>query len=162
VCTTGAFLRASLPVAVSGGIVRRMKTRVAIVSLLAAATLGACGDSAEDKAQAQVCDARADISEQVDSLKSLTLTTATTSQIRDSLTAIRDDLSKIKDAQSDLNDDRKSQVQRANQAFGSQVRSVLATLGTTTSLSEAGSQLSEALDQLASTYEDTFAKVDCG
>ena len=140
-----------------------METRLAIALVLALAgvALGACGDSAEDEAQAQVCDARADISKQVDSLKDLTLTTATTSKVRDSLSAIRSDLTKIKNAQSDLSDDRRSEVQQANQAFESQVKSVVSTLGTSTSLSEAGTQLSQALDQLASTYDDTFAKVDC-
>ena len=140
-----------------------MKPSVAIAVLLASFVVSACGgESAEEKAQASVCDARAGISEQVDKLKGMTLATATTSEIRNSLTAIRDDLAKIKNVQADLGDERKSQVREANDAFESQVRSIVTTLGTTTSLSDAKAQLGQALDQLASTYQDTFAKVDCG
>jgi len=105
---------------------------------------------------------RADISKQVDSLKGMTLSTATTSEIRESLTTIGNDLTKIKDAQGELDGQRKSQVQQANQAFESQLKSIRSTLGSTTSLSDAEAQLSQAFQQLASAYEDTFSKIDCG
>jgi phage-related protein len=139
-----------------------VKSSVAIVISLAALALGACGgDSKEDKAKAQVCDARADISKQVESLKVLTPSTATLSQIQGSLKAIGDDLTNIKNAQGDLTDQRKSQVEKANQAFGSQLQSIRSTLGATTSLSDAKAQLTQGLQDLASTYQDTLSKVDC-
>jgi hypothetical protein len=153
----------SLRGSAAAAIVRPVKSCVAIVVVLAVLVLGACGgDSKEDEAKAQVCDARADVSKQVDSLKGMTLSTATTSQIRESLTAIGNDLTKIKDAQADLDDQRKSQVQQANQAFESQLKSIRSTLGSTTSLSDAKAQLSQAFQQLASAYEDTLSKIDCG
>ena len=92
----------------------------------------------------------------------MTLSTATTSEIRESLTTIGNDLTKIKDAQGELDGQRKSQVQQANQAFESQLKSIRSTLGSTTSLSDAEAQLSQAFQQLASAYEDTFSKIDCG
>ena len=115
---------------------------------LAALAVAACGgDSKEDKAKAQVCDARADITKQLDTLKGLTLSTATTSQVQQSLEAIGNDLNKMKDAQGDLDDERKDQVQQANQAFESQVRDILSSLGSATSLSDAKTQLAQAFDR---------------
>ena len=141
-----------------------MRPSIATAVLLAVVAIasGCGGDSAEEKAQASVCDARASISGEVDKLKGMTLATATTSDISAGLTAIRDDLATIDKAQADLNDERKSELRKANQAFESQVRDLASSLGTTTSLSDAKTQLAGALDQLATTYQDTLATFDCG
>ncbi len=162
VCTTTIRVCAGLPGAARGASVGGVKPIAALAVLLALAVSACGGDSAEEKAQASVCDARDGISKQVESLRGLTLTTATTNEIRDSLTAIRGDLSKIKGAQADLSDQRRDQVQDANQAFETEVRSIVSSLGTSTSLSDAQSKLDDALDQLATTYRDTYAKIDCG
>ena len=138
-----------------------MKPIAAIAPVIAALTLAACGDSAEDKAQDQVCDARADIAKQVDTLKNLTITTATTDQVQTSLKAIGDDLTKIKEAQGDLKGDRKSEVQEANQAFESEVTGIVSSLGSSTSLDDAKSKLGTAFDQLATSYQSAFSKIDC-
>ena len=124
--------------------------------------LAACGgQSKQEKATSQVCDARADIAKQVDTLKNLTVSTATTSQIKTSLNAIKDDLGKIKDAQGDLNEQRKHQVTQANEAFVAQINSIGSNLLSTLSLSQGKDQLEASLQQLAGTYKQTFAKVDC-
>jgi valyl-tRNA synthetase len=145
--------------------VRSVRNRLALVLLLPVLALtvavSGCGSSKSDKAKKQVCDASADIQKQVKSLQGLTLSTATTSQVKDSLNAISSDLSKITDAQGDLNDERKKQVQSANQQFTSEVKSVVSNLGTNLSLSNAQAQLTKAFQQLASAYQKTFAQVDC-
>jgi hypothetical protein len=151
-----------LPGASGGGSLGRVKPIAALAVLIALAVSACGGDSAEEKAQASVCSARADISKQIDSLQGLTLTTATTDQIRDGLTAIEGDLKKIRTAQTDLNDERKSEVQEANKAFESGVESIVSSLGSSTSLSDARAQLGAAFDQLATTYRNTFEKIDCG
>src|SRR5687767_9827094 len=87
--------------------------------------LAACGESEEDKAKAEVCDARDDIRTQVRQLQNLTLGTATVDKVRASLEAIGKDLEKIADAQGQLSDSDKERVKKANQAF----RSELNTLG---------------------------------
>jgi Tfp pilus assembly protein PilP len=140
-----------------------MRTQIAslLPVLIAALALGACGESKEDKAKSTVCDARADIGKQVDKLKGLTITTASASAAQESLKAINSDLSKITDAQGDLSDDRRQQVETANKAFTSQLQSIAASLGSSTSLSDAKSQLSSALQQLATAYKTSFARVDC-
>lgn len=136
-------------------------TRIAC-TLAASVALVACGgQSKEQKATSQVCDARANIAKQVDSLKNLTVSTATTGQIKTSLNAIKEDLGKIKDAQGDLNAQRKSQVQQANDAFVAQIKSIGSNLLSTLSLSQAKDQLTTGLQQLAGTYRQTFAKIDC-
>src|ERR1700749_258257 len=98
--------------------------RIAATFAVSVALVACGGQSKEQKATSQVCDARADIAKQVDTLKNLTVSTATTSQIKTSLNAIKDDLGKIKDAQGDLNPQRKSQLQQANEAFATQIKSI--------------------------------------
>ena len=141
-----------------------MRPIVAVLLIAAAALgVGACGDdeSSADKAQNEVCDARADIQKQVDELSQLTLSTATTDGIQQNLQAIKDDLRKIKDAQSDLNADRKREVESATQQFTSEVESVAKSVGSSTSLDQAASQLSSAFDDLAQSFKQTLSPIDC-
>jgi hypothetical protein len=133
----------------------------ALIAVLAALGLGACGESTQDKAKSTVCDARADISKQVDQLKGLTLSTATIDGVQSSLKAINSDLSKIRDAQGDLSGDRRQQVQDASKTFASQLQSIVGSVGKSTSLSEAKAELTSALQQLGDAYKQSFAKVDC-
>jgi hypothetical protein len=132
-----------------------------LLALLAALALGACGESKQDKAKSTVCDARANISEQVDQLKGLTASTVTVDGVQKSLKAITSDLSKIKDAQGDLSGDRRQQVQDATKTFTAQVQSIAGSVVKSTSLSDAKTQLTGALQQLGSAYKQSFAKVDC-
>ena len=141
-----------------------MKSSIAflLLALVAALGLGACGESKQDKAKATVCDARADISKQVDQLKGLTISTVTIDGVQKSLKAISSDLSKIKDAQGDLSADRRKQVQDATKTFTSQLQSIAGSIGKSTSLSDAKAQLTSALQQLSDAYKQSFARVDCG
>ena len=128
-------------------------------AVLAGLTAG--GESAEKKAQNQVCAARADIQKQIDELQGLTLSTASVDGVTANLQAIRNDVGKIRDAQGNLNDERKKQVQAANQEFSQQVSSIVATVGRSLSVSDAETQLRSALTQLANSYKQTLGKVDC-
>jgi uncharacterized protein YjbJ (UPF0337 family) len=130
-------------------------------TLLVALALAGCGDSAEEKAQASVCNARDDIQKQVDDLKALTPATFTTDAVSQSLQAIESDLDDMKNAQSDLSGDRRQQVESANQAFASQVQDVVKDIGTSLSASDAKTQLTQALQQLAAGYEQAFSRIDC-
>jgi hypothetical protein len=134
---------------------------VSMLFLLTAAVVMGCGESDEEKAQTQVCDARSDLKQQVDTLSGLTATTVTTDAVKGALDSIQDDLNQIADAQGDLNDERKQQVESANQEFSSQLKSVAGSLGSSLSLSAAKSQIQDAAKQLASSYQETFAQVDC-
>ena len=138
---------------------RHVTTAVMAAALL---ILAACGQSESDKAKDQVCDARSDLSKQVNELKGLTLTTATVDGIKANVKAIQDDLTKIKDAQGKLNEDRKSQVLDATNKFESQATAILTSLDGSTSLGQAATQLKSAGQQLTASYQQTFAKIDCG
>lgn len=150
----------------SPGSSRRLMRVLALVLLLAcsALALGACGDSDEspqEEAIENVCDARDDIGEQVDRLSSLTLTTATATEVGDSLQAIRADLTTIADQRAELSSERRQEVEQATRAFTDQLSDIAGSLGTDLSLSAARRQLSAALDQLASAYRASLAQVSC-
>ena len=134
--------------------------------LLSALGLGlafaACGQSDEEQAKGDVCDAKDDIQANVKELQSLTLGTATTDKVRSSLSAIKDDLAKIADAQGQLSEDQKQQVQKANDAFKSKVKAVGADLGQSLSIEDAAKQLKSDLAELGTTYKQSFAPIDCG
>jgi uncharacterized coiled-coil DUF342 family protein len=139
-----------------------MKPAALIVSAVVTLALVACGgQSQQEKATSKVCDARDSIAKQVDTLKGLNLSNATKSQVQSSLTTIRDDLEEIAGAQGGLNDERKRQIQQANQKFQSEVTDIASTLGSTTSLEQAKTRLTTAVQQLSSSYQKTFAQVDC-
>jgi predicted nucleic acid-binding Zn-ribbon protein len=129
--------------------------------LLIAATAVGCGESDEEKAQTQVCDARADMQKQVDELAGLTAATATVDGVEQNLNAIEDDLNQIKDARGDLNEERKQEVDSATQEFSSQLESIASGLTSDLSLSGAKAKLQTAGKQLASSYQQTFAQIDC-
>jgi hypothetical protein len=120
-----------------------------------------CGESAADKAQTQVCDARADLKKQVDTLAALTPTTATADGVTGALDAIKNDLKQISDAQGDLNDERKQQVESANQQFSGQLKTVAADLGSNLSASGAKAAVQSAGKELATSYQQTFAPIEC-
>ena len=140
---------------------RRLRPGPLVAFLLVAATAVGCGESDADKAQTQVCDASADINKQVDKLASLTPTTATADAVSGAVDAIQNDLKQISDAQGDLNDERKQEVESANQKFSAQLETVASDLGSNLSVSGAKAQLESAGKELASSYQRTFASIDC-
>lgn len=124
--------------------------------------LAACGESDEEKAKADVCDARDDIQANVKELQNLTLGTATLDKIRSNLSAIEDDVRKIADAQGNLSESDREQVEKANEAFRSKLQSLAGEVGRSLSLEDAAQQLKSAFANLATTYREAFAPVDCG
>jgi hypothetical protein len=140
-----------------------VKVRILVTLALAAAlAVAACGESKADKAKSQVCDARSDISKQVNELKGLTPATVTSDGVKTALTSIQNDLKKITDAQGDLNAERKQQVQDATSQFTSALSSISGQVGQSLSAADAKTQLQTATQQLADAYQTSLAKVDCG
>jgi hypothetical protein len=124
--------------------------------------LAACGESDEDKAKAEVCDARDDIRTQVRELQDLTLGTATADKVRKNLEAIGKDLEKIADTQKDLSDSDRQRVKKANQEFKSKLSSLGDDIGKSVSIEDAAEQLKSDFAELATTYEQALAPLDCG
>ena len=131
------------------------------ILLVALAVLAGCGQSASDKAKSNVCSARDDIGKQVQTLQGLTLSTATTSKISDSLKAIQKDLNTISDNSGKLADQFKSDVKTANEQFTNDVKATTSNLGTNLSAGDAKTQLQDAFKQLASSYQSSFGKLKC-
>ncbi len=138
-----------------------MRRAVTLFALTTALVAAGCGDSAEERAQNDVCDARADIQKQVDDLQALTPATVTADAVTASLDAIKDDLGKIKDAEDELSEQRKSDLKAANEQFSSQVSDAVSNVLSSKSVSEAKAQLQTAVSQLVDSYQQTLATYDC-
>jgi uncharacterized protein YjbJ (UPF0337 family) len=138
---------------------RTAYSTIAVVTI--ALGLGACGQSAEEKAQAKVCDARDDISKQVDELTNMTAATVTMDAVKQNLDAIRNDLKEISEAQSDLSGDRRSEVEAANKKFASSVKETASQALSSMSASDAKTALATSAEQLKASYQDAFAPVNC-
>jgi hypothetical protein len=140
---------------------------------LAAVLLGvlgfsACGESAQDKAKAQVCGARNGIQQQITKLQGLTFSSNTINEAKTGFEAIGKELTKIKDAQSGLAPARKEQVQTATSNFETQLSSiaggVVSSLGSTnleTALKNAEPQLKSSLNKLAADYKQSLGPISC-
>jgi hypothetical protein len=133
----------------------------AVFVVMFALALGACGESDEEKAQNTVCDAKADIGQEVDELKAMTPATATSDDVTQNLDAIKTDLRNIEAAQGDLSSDRRSEAEAANKEFSSSVKGIASELGSSLSASDAKAQVVTALDQLGASYQKAFAPLNC-
>lgn len=140
---------------------RELRFPIALLLAFAALAVAGCGESDQEKAQKQVCSARADISKQVDELKGLTLATASVDGVRQNVDAIQKDLKDIADAQGTLSDDRKAQVKAATDQFRTEVTQIANGVKGSLSLSEAKTQLQTAAQNLASAYAASLGKLDC-
>jgi hypothetical protein len=132
-----------------------------VAAILIALALAACGESQEENAQQTVCDARQDIADEIDALKGITPATFNADTVSESVSAIQSSLSQIKGARADLSDDRRQEVDSANQAFESQVQDAAQQIASGTRSGDAASTISAAARQLAVSYEETFARIDC-
>jgi hypothetical protein len=139
-----------------------MRTACSVLAVvMLALALGGCGESDEEKAQNTVCDARADIGEQVDELKAVTPATVTGDDVKQNLDAIKTDLKNIEAAQGDLSSDRRSEAEAATKAFTSSVQETASQLGSSLSAQDAKAQVVTALNQLAASYQKAFAPLNC-
>ena len=136
-------------------------TLALIVVSCGAFALSACGESKEDKAKKQVCSARSDISKQIDSLKTLTISTSTPDDVKSALNTIKGDLSKIKDAQPDLAPDRKQQVQTATKTFESQLQQIVPSTVEGLSVTNAKTQIQSAVTSLEAAYKQALETINC-
>jgi hypothetical protein len=140
---------------------RRTVVVAPVVIVLTALGAGGCGESAEEKAESNVCDARASIASEVKSLGELTPTTVTADAVRGSVKSIRADLKTIRAEQADVRDERRADLKAANSAFTGSVREIAATVLRSQSVEEARTELTGAVDTLATSYRSTLGAFDC-
>lgn len=139
----------------------RSRSFVLIALLLGVFVLASCGESSQEKAKAQVCQARSNISKEVKKLSELTLSTNVLNEAKSGVEAIGKNLTTIKDAQPDLEPARREQVEAATRTFEDQINSLLSELTSKPSLSKLETQLKSSLTQLAHGYEKALAPLNC-
>jgi hypothetical protein len=140
--------------------------RGGLASLFAAFAIAACGDSAppsaQDKAQTQVCEARADIQAQIETLQALPLTTASIDKARKGVTAIETDVQRIVTAQEQLVPERRKQVQAAIRTFSQELRTIVSD-GLAAGLNgDVVAAVKGAGEQLSASFGRALAPIDCG
>ena len=125
-----------------------------------ALALAACGESAEEKALADVCDANASIQAHIDGLQELEITPTSGEkaegvEVRETLSEIRSDVGEIEDATDELAADTKEEVESATDEF-------VQALDTANVRSVGGDGgLIRVIDPLTSAYEETLATIEC-
>lgn len=136
--------------------------------LFSVTVISACGQSAEEKAKAEVCSARNEIQKEITRLRGLTLSSNTVSEAKASFEAIGKQLTKIKDAQPKLAPARKEQVQAATSSFESDLASIasgvassLPSGGLESALKGAEPKIKSALSALAADYQQALAPISC-
>jgi hypothetical protein len=147
---------------------------LAITAVTIALAMGACGDSSDDTpastgastgdaaaAQTTVCNARDDIGKQVDELKALTPSTVSRGAVTASIAAITKDLDTISGAQGSLSGERRSELEAANKQFKAAVKDTAAEVVSSVTASDAKASLVTALQKLGTSYQQTFASLDC-
>ncbi len=141
---------------------------LALLVALGATALAGCGESSQEKAKAQVCSARSDISKQIATLEGLKLSTNLPTEIKDGFEAITGDLKTIKDAQPDLEPARREQVEAATSTFETQltaiVNEVTAKLGSTsplTAITSAEPAFKAAVSKLAADSKTALGPISC-
>lgn len=139
------------------------KPAIPLACLLTALTLGlaACGGESEQaKAEKSVCEAKTAISGSVQSLQSLTPQTVSVATVQGDVSAIAENLGKLKQAQEKLSGPRKEEVEKANEAFSSELRALTGELATLTPANIA-SKLTAAAEKLAASYKQALAPIPC-
>jgi hypothetical protein len=146
----------------------RIRTRAvapAAAALLAILAVGlmlsGCGESAQAKANKQVCATRSDISKQIRTLAGLTLTSSSANAAKASFEAIGRDVSQIKDTQRKLDSSRRRVVEAATHDFVTRVGAIATALTAKLSPATAAAQFKRALGQLAEAYNQTLASLSC-
>lgn len=139
-----------------------MRRLLPLLLLLAVALLlAACGGDSEEEAEENVCNAADDIEAEVESLTSLTLTTASVDGIESSLNAIEDDLNTIDENLGDLREDERGQVEDAYDSLKSTAETALDEVGTSQSIADVQKNLEQSFNELATAAKDLFAPIDC-
>jgi Tfp pilus assembly protein PilP len=141
-----------------------IKAFAIFVLLFSATALVACGESAEEKAKAEVCDARNEINSQIAKLQSLTLSTNTANEAKASFEAIGNSLRKIKNAASKLAPSRREQVEaglKKLEGEASKIASEVSSNLTVANLEAALTKFKSALSTFGASFKQALAPVGC-
>jgi vacuolar-type H+-ATPase subunit H len=141
-----------------------IKAFAIFVLLFSATALVACGESAEDKAKTEVCDAHNEINSQIAKLESLTLSTNTPNEVKASAEAIGKSLTKIKNAASKLAPARREQVEagvKQLESEASKIASELTSNLTAANLEATLTKLKSSVSTFGANFKKALAPVGC-
>jgi chromosome segregation ATPase len=136
--------------------------------VLTVLTLAACGESEAEKAKAEICSARNEISKQISKLQSLTFSTSAIDEAKTSFETITKELTKIKDAEPKLEASRREQLEPSVKTFESQISSIAKGVASSltsgnleTALKTAEPKLRAAVSTLAGDFKQAFGPISC-
>jgi Tfp pilus assembly protein PilP len=141
-----------------------IKALAIFVLLFSATALVACGESAEEKAKAEVCDARNEINSQIAKLQSLTLSTNTANEAKASFEAIGSSLTKIKNGASKLAPSRREQVDDGLKKLEGEASKIVSEVSSNLTVAnlEAGlTKFKSALSAFGANFNQALAPVGC-
>jgi hypothetical protein len=128
--------------------------------VMVALALGGCGESSQAKAEATLCEGKADISASVEDLARQTKQTVSISAIEGDLDKIKGGIEKITSAEPDLTSARKAQAEQATSALSSELDKLEQELKSI-SLSQIKPQLTGAIERLIDGYKQALAPIKC-
>jgi hypothetical protein len=133
-----------------------------LCGVAAACALAACGgDDEQQTAQQRVCDARANIRGQIDTISELPRTSASLAKAQSAVSSIRSDLRQIRAAQPELAPERRQEVADAAKAFENELASVARTALTAGVTGNASQAVQIARDDLTASFRTALAPIDC-
>ncbi len=141
---------------------------IAVIALVALALAG-CGESAEEKATAQVCSATKEIRAQLSKLSDLSLSSKAPEEIKDAAGVMKQEAGKIKEAAPNLPSARKSEVESAQKVLQAGLIAAAATLASTVKssgdveavLKQSEPQVKAAVVGLAASYKLAYEALKC-
>ena len=107
-----------------------------------------------------MCEGKKEIGTSVDSLKSMTLATASASTVQNDIKGIEAGLQKVKGAQGQLSSTRKEEVEKANAQMSAELSSISHEL-TSLTLPQALTKVPTAGEKLAASYKQAFTPIEC-
>lgn len=134
---------------------------VAAALVAVALAVAGCGESEADKAQDNICDARAEIQSSVANLQSLTVETATADQVRSDVETIQSGIGTISDNADTVDEARRADIQAAVQSFRGDISTILAGLGSNLTIPNAQAQFDSAKASLQTAFDESLAPIDC-
>jgi uncharacterized membrane protein len=142
---------------------------IAVIPLVALALAG-CGESAEEKATAQVCSSTKEIRAQLSKLSDLSISSKAPEEIKDAAGVMKQEAGKIKEAAPNLPSARKSEVESAQKILQTELIAAAATLASTVKsssghaeavLKESEPQVKAAVAGLAASYKQAYEALKC-
>jgi hypothetical protein len=136
---------------------------------VAALVLAGCGESAEEKATAQVCSSTKEIRAQLSKLSELSISSKAPEEIKDAAAVIQKEAGKVKESAPNLPSARKSEVESAQKALQSELIAAATALASSVKssgdaqavLKQSEPQVKAAVAGLAGSYRQAFEALKC-